>query len=125
MFDPALQHGRLHARRVLIGQIVLGGLIAGSALGWLGREAALASAIGMIAVVLPGWYFARRALGTMSGARPRERLGALYKGEIGKWVLTVSLLLVAVHQVPRQMPILMMTYIACVALHWAMLAVKK
>lgn len=125
MHDPALQSGRLHARRVLLSQLLLGGLIAAVALLVTGRDAAIAAIIGMVAVVLPGWHFARRALGTAPGAEPRRRAAALYKGEIGKWLLTVALFVVAVREVPQHMLVLMTTYIVCMALQWVMLAIRR
>ena len=92
--------------------------------GW-GREAALAALFGGIAVTAPTAYFAAKVRLRSGGMTAAEMLGAFYRAEVGKLILTalmfwIGALLFGPHFAP-----LILTSVACLAMNWVMVAVTK
>lgn len=98
----------------------LGGLIAWSV---DGAQAAAAALFGGAVVVLPALWFARRALSRPGALEARQVLGAFYRAELEKLLLTVLLFFIAALSFGKHFAALMLTCVACLAMNWVMLAV--
>ncbi len=88
------------------------------------RTAGAALFGGMI-VVLPGLWFARRVHMGRAAMEPKDVLGAFYKAEFGKLLLTTLLFFIGALLFGKHFAALMLTCIACLAMNWLMLAVAK
>jgi len=91
-------------------------------IGW-GPGAALAACFGGVVVVAPTIYFAAKVGLPRSNAA--EVLGAFYKAEVGKLILTALLFWIGALLFGAYFAPLMITCIACLAMNWVMLAVTK
>jgi ATP synthase protein I len=82
--------------RVLVLQVVVGGLIA-VLTGWVSGQFRLAASVawGVVAVVMPAVVFVRALSRQMRRSQPGSALVGLFVWELVKIVLTVALLLVA------------------------------
>ncbi len=107
--------------RILAGQIAIGMAATLLSQVCLGLEAAKAAAYGAGIAIIPGLYFALRVFATPPGTPPRTMLAKLYAGEVGKFVLTAALFFGAVMWFPKQMLPVILTYIACLSVNWAVM----
>jgi len=90
-----------------------------------GAGAAGAAWFGGAIVVLPGLWFARKALSRPGALEAKDVLGAFYKAEIGKLLLTTLLFFIGASVFGKHFAALMLTCIACLAMNWLLLAVAK
>lgn len=90
-----------------------------------GAAAAGAALFGGAIVVLPGLWFARKALSRPGALEARQILGAFYKAEAGKLLLTTLLFFIGASVFGKHFAALMLTCIACLAMNWLLLAVAK
>lgn len=88
----------------------IAGLVWGAPFGW-------AALYGGICAVLPMGYFAFR-LARRGGDDPADVAGASFRGEIGKFGMTVVLLFLGVTMFAAQFPALLATYAACLLAYW-------
>ena len=121
---------RLRSRTGSVGWILAGAQAAvalTSALvaliGW-GQAAGAAALFGGVAVVLPAAYFAVK-VGRRRNATAPEVLGAFYRAEVGKLVLTALLFWVGAKWFGQHFAPLILASIACLATNWVMVAVTK
>jgi F0F1-type ATP synthase assembly protein I len=121
---------RLRLRAGSVGWI-LAGAQAGVALscalvawiGW-GNAAGAAALFGGFAIVLPAAYFAVKvSLG--ANAPAAEVLGAFYRAEVGKLILTALLFWIGAKWFGQHFAPLILASIACLATNWVMVAVTK
>jgi F0F1-type ATP synthase assembly protein I len=98
-----------------------------AAIAWVVADAgtAAAAAFGGLIVLLPGLWFARKALIRTVATEPKAMLGAFYKAEFGKLLLTTLLFFIGALWFGKHFAALMLTCIACLAMNWLMLAVAK
>lgn len=87
-----------------------------------GWPKAFAALYGGVVAVLPTIYFARRAFKRQPGQNPAEMAGAVYRGEIGKIVLTALLFALGISVFAKQFPALIVTYVACLFAYWVVIA---
>ena len=92
-------------------------------IGW-GPAAALAACFGGVVVIAPTIYFAAK-VGMRAGSNAAEVLGAFYRAEVGKLILTALLFWIGALLFGSHFAQLMITCIACLAMNWVMLAVTK
>lgn len=93
-------------------------------IGW-GRAAALAALFGGIAVIAPTVYFAAKVRLRAGGATAAEVLGAFYRAEVGKLILTALLFWIGALLFGPYFAPLILTSIACLAMNWVMVAVTR
>src|ERR1700752_799482 len=93
-------------------------------IGW-GRDAALAALFGGIAVIAPTVYFAAKVRFRAGGATAAEVLGAFYRAEVGKLILTALLFWIGALLFGPHFAPLILTSIACLAMNWVMVAVTR
>ncbi|MGB1581691.1 MAG: ATP synthase subunit I [Nevskiales bacterium] len=110
------------AVRIAITQITVGVAAALMSFGLAGPQAAKAALYGACIAVLPGFYFALRVFSARPGTAPQKMLRALYTGEVGKFVLTAALFMLAVLWFKAQMLPVILTYVVCLAVNWLTLA---
>lgn len=83
------------ARKTVLAQLVTGLVVAGAAGLWAGPKAAVAAALGALAIVLGSLLLARALVGggvqSATGA-----LGRLLLGMVGKWVLVAAVFVLAI-----------------------------
>lgn len=106
------------AARLLVVQVAVGSI---SALVWLalgGSRFGLAALAGAACVVLPGAYFAIKAMSHGPGSRPEDMLKALYAGAAVRLVLTAALLFMVVPLFKDALAPLMTTLVATLAVQW-------
>ena len=98
-----------------------------AAIAWIVADAQTAGAalFGGLIVVLPGLWFARKALVRPAALEPKQLLGAFYKAELGKLLLTTLLFFIGALWFGKHFAALMLTCIACLATNWLMLAAAK
>jgi ATP synthase protein I len=123
--DRLRARGRSTAWALVSAQTLTAGIAAVIVLiGW-GPAAALAACFGGVVVIAPTVYFAAK-VGTGTGrANAAEVLGAFYRAEVGKLILTALLFWIGALLFGRHFAPLMITCIACLAMNWVMLAVTK
>ncbi len=94
---------------------------------WLlaGRGAALAAIFGGLVVVLPGMYFAARFKLRAGEGGAKDALGAFYRAEVGKLLLTALMFVVGAQVFGRHFAALMLTTVACLAANWVVLAFAR
>ena len=110
----------------LLGAQALTAAIAGLVawIGW-GRAAALAALFGGFVVVLPTLYFAAKVYLRAGRATAAEVLGAFYRAEAAKLILTALLFWIGAKWFGQHFAPLILTSIACLAMNWVMVAVTK
>jgi ATP synthase protein I len=87
-----------------------------------GRAAAIAALFGGIVVVVPALYFAFRVDRRRGKTQANEILGAFYRAEVGKLLLTALLFFVGARLFGEHFAPLMLTSVACLAMNWLVLA---
>lgn len=99
-------------------------LVATAVVGWFwGGAAALAALFGGIVAIVPAAYFAAKVRLRAKSSKPADVLGAFYRAEFGKLVLTALLFWIGALMFGAHFAPLMLTCIACLAMNWLMLAV--
>ena len=93
-------------------------------MGW-GPAAALAACFGGVVVIAPTIYFAAKVGMRAGRTSAAEVLGAFYRAEVGKLILTTLLFWIGALLFGAYFAPLMITCIACLAMNWVMLAVTK
>jgi ATP synthase protein I len=93
-------------------------------IGW-GPAAALAACFGGVVVIAPTIYFAAKVGMRAGRSNAAEVLGAFYRAEVGKLILTALLFWIGALLFGSHFAPLMITCIACLAMNWVMLAVTK
>jgi F0F1-type ATP synthase assembly protein I len=87
---------------------------------WLlssGLEPALASAVGGMISVITNLYFAIRSFSTGPGATPRQRMEALAKAEVIKFLLAAIMFALAAKYFSEYFMVLLGTWIATTAVY--------
>ena len=121
---------RVHLRGISLAWSVIAlqmgiGVVAGIVMGvWRGGEEAGAALFGAVVVALPNVYFALRFYLRNKGADAQTVLGAMYRAEVGKLLLTGVLFFVAVRVFPTQFAPLILCSIACLLVPWLMLLAR-
>jgi len=121
---------RLRVRGRSVGWALVGAQAITAALAagivWMvrGHAAALAALFGGLVVILPTVYFAA-AVHLRAKKSAAEVLGAFYRAEIGKLILTALLFWIAALKFGQHFAPLMLTCMACLAMNWLMLALAK
>jgi len=87
-----------------------------------GKAAALAAAFGGIVVVVPALYFAFRVHPRRGVTEAKQVLGAFYRAELGKLLLTALLFFIGARWFGAHFAPLMLTCVACLAMNWLVLA---
>jgi ATP synthase protein I len=116
--------GAAIARAVCLVQLVilaLAALLVGVT--W-GRPQAIAAGYGGLVAVVPTAYFALQALILSEGKAPAKVVGAFYRGEAGKFVLTAALFAIGVKLFAPDFLYLMCTFVACQLVYWPALGWK-
>jgi F0F1-type ATP synthase assembly protein I len=93
-------------------------------IGW-GHAAALAALFGGFVVILPTVYFAAKVHLRAGQATAAEVLGAFYRAEVGKLILTAFLFWIGALLFGRYFAPLIITSLACLAMNWVMVAVTR
>ena len=112
------------AALVLSIQFLVGGIAVVICGGLVGSRSALAALAGALIAIVPGFYFAIRAMRATPDATPKQVVNAFYRGEFGKLVLTVLGFVGAVNLLPEQFLPMILTYMACLAAYWVALAIN-
>ncbi|MEO5623226.1 MAG: ATP synthase subunit I [Dokdonella sp.] len=101
--------------------------IAGAAVTWFigGAGAASAALFGGAVAIIPGIYFALRVFVRKRDASATDLLGAFYRAEVGKLILTALLFWIGAVRFGSHFAALMITFVACLAMNWIMLAVAR
>ena len=87
-----------------------------------GKSAAAAALFGGIVVVVPALYFAFRVHPRRAPTQAKEVLGAFYRAELGKLLLTALLFFIGARWFGAHFAPLMLTCVACLAMNWLVLA---
>ena len=87
-----------------------------------GKSAAAAALFGGIVVVVPALYFAFRVHPRRGATKAQEVLGAFYRAEVGKLLLTALLFFIGARWFGAHFAPLMLTCVACLAMNWLVLA---
>jgi len=90
-----------------------------------GRAAAIAALFGGVVAVAPTGWFAITVYPRANRFKPAEILGAMYRAEVGKLVLTAALFWIGALLFGNHFAPLMMTCMACLAMNWMLLAITK
>ena len=90
-----------------------------------GRAAAIAALFGGVVAVAPTAWFAITVYPRADRFKPAQILGAIYRAELGKLILTASLFWVGALLFGNHFAPLMITCMACLSMNWVMLAVAK
>lgn len=106
-----------------LAQSVTAALAAIVAWAWAGSDAAMAALFGGATAVLPALFFAARVRLRRNGLQAKAILGAFYQAELGKLLLTALLFVIGAKLFGDHFAPLLLTCIACLSMHWLMLAV--
>jgi F0F1-type ATP synthase assembly protein I len=90
-----------------------------------GESAAIAALFGGVVAIAPAAWFAVKMYPRHASYKAAEVLGATYRAEVGKLILTASLFWIGVMLFRTQFAPLMLTCIACLSMNWLMLAVAR
>jgi ATP synthase protein I len=94
--------------------------------GWIaGAGAALAALFGGIVVLVPTAYFAAKIYLRPQGSQAQDVLGAFYRGELAKLLLTAVLFFIGARLFGQHFGALMLTSIACLTMNWLVLALDR
>jgi ATP synthase protein I len=107
---------------VCLTQVVIAMLAAAFAAVRWGEPEALAALFGGGVAVVPAAYFALRVFVRRGAETPAEVVGAVFRGEIGKFALTVVMFWFGVMMFAKQFLVLLATYAACLLAYWVVLA---
>lgn len=105
-------------------QVVAGLMSASVFWGLVGPRSGQAALFGMLIAAIPGFYFALRVLRPAPGEAPKTTVRRFYRGEMGKYGLTVVMFLLAVQWFPGQMLSLLLTYMLCLSVYWLALVIN-
>lgn len=114
--------GAAIARAVCLAQIGILAVAATLIGGLWGRPQALAAIYGGLVALIPTAYFGLRVFARGTARTPQETMGALYRGEAGKFALTALLFGLGAVLFARQFLPLIATYAACLLAYWLVLA---
>ena len=101
------------ARRIIALQCLIGVLVAGA---WMFKSqmAALAALSGVGTAVLPAAYLRWRMLQAVRLAdNPSRLVGAVYRGQFGKFALTCVLFALSIARFPGEFVAVMSAFVAC------------
>lgn len=90
-----------------------------------GYTSGAAAFYGGAVVIVPNAYFAFRVYSRSGGANGDQVLGAFYRAEAGKLVLTALLFIGGARVFGQHFAPLIATSIACLAMNWVLLAVAR
>ena len=90
-----------------------------------GYKSGAAALYGGAVVIVPSAYFAFRVYSRSRGANAGQVLGAFYRAEAGKLVLTALLFIGGARMFGQHFAPLMFTVIACLVMNWVLLAVAR
>lgn len=110
------------ARRVCLSQVAIAIGAAALLAVWWGRAQALPALYGGAIALLPTLYFARRVFAQREGAAPEDVVGAMFRGEMGKFALTAVMFALGVKFFAAQFPALLIAYTACLMAYWLVMA---
>jgi len=85
-----------------------------------GHQAALAALFGGVVAIVPTLYFAAKVYLRANGATAAEVLGAFYRAEVGKLILTALLFWIGALMFGQHFAPLIITCMACLAMNWVM-----
>jgi ATP synthase protein I len=85
-----------------------------------GPPAALAALFGGLVAIVPTLYFAAKIYLRSGGATAAEVLGAFYRAEVGKMILTALLFWIGALMFGQHFAPLIITCMACLAMNWVM-----
>lgn len=122
---PNFTRGLPLARRVIGWQVLICAVCAGLALGLSGPRAALAAVFGGVAAMAPAGYAAATLFRRGAKASPEAAVGAFYRAEIGKFALTGVLFFFGVALFAGDFLALLLTYMACLASYWVVMALPR
>lgn len=115
--------------RVVLGQLVVGALVACVAWAWTGKQSVgWSAAYGALAVAIPAAVFARGLTGRISSLNVATAAAAFMVWEMVKVALTVSMLAAAPRLVPGlSWPAMLIGLVVTMQVYWAapMLAPRK
>ncbi len=110
------------AKAVCMAQVAITVLItAAVAVGW-GRIQAMAAFYGGAIAWIPATYMAIRMFAGATNKSPQEVVGAMFRGEIGKFALTAVMFAIGVKLFAAQFLALLAAYITCFLAYWAVMA---
>ena len=110
------------AKGVCLAQLAIAGTVAlVAALVW-GRPQAIAALYGGAVALVPTAYFALRVFRRRADETPDEIVGAIFRGEIGKFALTAVMFAIGVKVFAAQFPALLAAYTACLLAYWIVMA---
>lgn len=107
---------------VCLTQVVIAMLAAALAAMRWGKPEALAALFGGAVAVIPTAYFALRVFVRRGEETPADIVGAVFRGEIGKFALTAVMFWIGVMMFAKQFLVLLATYAACLLAYWVVLA---
>lgn len=113
------------AWRLCVAQSITAGIGAGGAWVVEGPAAAVAALFGGAIAIVPTIYFAVRVFVRERKTGAVDVLGAFYRAEAGKLILTALLFWIGAVLFGSHFAALMVTCIACLAMNWVMLAVTR
>jgi len=90
-----------------------------------GSAAARAALFGGVIAIVPTLYFAAKIYLRSGGATAAEVLGAFYRAEVGKLVLTALLFWIGALMFGQHFAPLIITCMACLAMNWVMLGLTR
>lgn len=90
-----------------------------------GRAAAVAALFGGVVAVAPSAWFTITVYLRADRFKPAQILGAIYRAEMGKLILTGALFWAGALLFGNHFAPLMFTCMACLSMNWVMLAVAK
>ena len=122
--DRLQVRGRSTAWALIAAQLLIAAIA--TAIVWIGwgYTAALAACFGGVVVIAPTIYVAAK-VALRAGSTAAEVLGAFYRAEVGKLVLTALLFWIGAKWFGPYFAPLILTSIACLAMNWVMVAVTK
>lgn len=77
-----------------------------------------AALYGSIVAALPTFYMGLRSLTTSSEADPRQIVGGFYRGQVGKFAMTLVLFAIGVKLFAAQFVVLIGVYMLCLLTYW-------
>jgi ATP synthase protein I len=90
-----------------------------------GHQAALAALFGGVVAIVPTLYFAAKIYLRAGGATAAEVLGAFYRAEVGKLILTAVLFVIGAKMFGQHFAPLIITCLACLAMNWVMVWLSR
>ncbi|MEQ8234182.1 MAG: ATP synthase subunit I [Gammaproteobacteria bacterium] len=103
---------------IVAGQLGTVAVIAAVLAGVMGSGGAYAALVGGLVAVLPNYYLARRLARRQRGTTPEQALHHIYVGELIKIAFTAAMFVIAIKLLNVDFLIVVLTYIATVAVNW-------